>query len=72
MCSDNEVMLVGGKTHTEGRLEVCVNGQWSTVCNQQWNASNAAVVCRQLQLDPTGLRNHVLLYYKIHDNRQAG
>lgn len=57
MCSDNEVRLVGGRTQTEGRLELCVSGQWSTVCNEQWDAENADVVCRQLQLDPTGEYN---------------
>ena len=47
----------------EGRLELCVSGQWSTVCNQQWSAQDAAVVCRQLQFDPTGTTSsnfHVL------------
>ena len=63
VCTDNEIKLVGGRTQVEGRLELCVSGQWSTVCNQQWSAQNAAVVCRQLQFDPTGTTSpifHVL------------
>ena len=34
----------------EGRLEICLNNEWGTVCNQMWNDTNAQVVCRQLGL----------------------
>ena len=53
-CHDGDVRLVGGPNATIGRLEFCNNGQWGTVCNDQWSAEDAQVVCRQLGLLSTG------------------
>ena len=50
-CCDNQegdVRLRDGKGLHEGRVEVCHNGQWGTVCSEGWNNTDAGVVCRQL------------------------
>ena len=45
------VRLVNGTDTTNGRLEVQLrNGSWGTVCDDSFNATSAAVVCRQLGL----------------------
>ena len=34
-----------------GRLLVCVNNKWATVCQRGWDDVDARVACRELGLD---------------------
>ena len=47
-CNDTEVQLVGSQSPYDGRLEICIDGLWRTVCDDNWDKRDAAVVCRQL------------------------
>ena len=48
------IRLVGGANSSEGRVEICLNNQWGTVCDQMWDDADARVVCRQLKLAQNG------------------
>ena len=47
-CTDGGIRLAGGTQPNEGRVEVCLNSRWGTVCDDAWGTVDASVACRQL------------------------
>lgn len=47
-CAPAVRLVSDGSAFLQGKVEVFVNGQWGGVCSDQWDRSDAEVVCRQL------------------------
>ena len=51
-CSDGDVRLEGGSDEYEGRVEICINQVWGTICSgssySRWGVTDGRVVCKQL------------------------
>ena len=48
MCEHGDIRLVNGTKRFEGRVEICNDTVWGTVCDDLWSTDDATVVCRQL------------------------
>ena len=53
-CPTNNIRLVGSSRANQGRVELCINGRWVTVCDDHWTAVEAGVVCKSLGYLETG------------------
>ena len=54
LCEDEDIRLVNGADQYEGRIEICFNETWGTICDGFWSTNDANVACRQLGFAATG------------------
>ena len=62
------VRLVG-VIQQEGRVEVCSNGVWGGICDQNWDQTDAHVVCQQMGYAELGISSD--LFIVLLDNEYS-
>ncbi len=67
-CRHGEIVLSDGKTRYEGRIDVCLNGQWNTICEDSFGGDKEVrVICRQLGfLEGEFYYKYNVIMYTVH------
>ena len=69
-CTHGNIRLVNGETVYGGRVEICINKVWGTVCSTnstnfwsayKWTSKDTNVVCRQLQHMGLGMKYKIII-----------
>ena len=50
VCTNGDVRLADGDSQYAGRLEICLNGIWGSVCDDLFSNNGAQVACKSLNL----------------------
>ena len=54
LCTEGEIRVVDGISAYEGRVEVCINGKFGPICDNNWDNLEATVVCNQMNYNSSG------------------
>ena len=61
-CNNGTVRLSGSTIKYVGRVEICVEEIWTTLCDESWDYKDAQVVCRELGYSPYGITDTLIQY----------
>ena len=53
-CGHGSLRLSGSESDNLGRLDICLNNVWGTICQNGWGDVDSRVACRQLGFAAAG------------------
>ena len=53
-CKDGDTRLANGMNKFQGRVEVCYNRIWGSVCSYSWDVKDSNVICKALGFQSVG------------------
>jgi len=56
VCNNRDLRLAGSAVPAQGRVELCWNETWGTICDGFWSTNDANVACRQLGYADSGMQ----------------
>ena len=64
MCDDGQLRLSSSMgTAMSGRVEICFNETWGTICDSFWTNDDGKVACRQLGFSKRGRYAETQMYH---------
>ena len=70
-CVHGSIRLAGtGSSSAQGRVEVCINNVWGTVCDDFWNSLDASIACWHLGYSSEGILRHATFITRVWPGSQ--
>ena len=76
-CSHGDIRMTNSSVKLDndtyslaGGVEVCVNSKWATVCQLQWDGTDATVACRQLGLSYAGCEFNSTTGFNMYQHKK--
>ena len=60
-CISGEVRLANSSNNIEGRVEICTEGMWVSVCDRNWGTTETRIFCKQLLGHPAKGMNSLFI-----------
>uniref|UniRef100_A0A1X7T403 SRCR domain-containing protein n=1 Tax=Amphimedon queenslandica TaxID=400682 RepID=A0A1X7T403_AMPQE len=70
-CQHGALRLVNGGATYRGRLEICINSVWGSVCDDSFGTVDARVACRQLGYEVDGGQS-ISYYHNAYYGQSTG